>query len=333
MKIVGYRCDPSTIRNFGMGNCAAFYGALQYVILAPLGSGLTASQVANIMASLKEKNINDAYDQRYYLLGEWKTVEMAYQDATTSTWGNGSTSQMRPSVAAWNLITDAGGTCMAAALQSIDDLQDTYGLFYITNNDAMWGTLGHAEDGSQLMMPVRQSRITADTPMVFTYDNPDQYRLYVEMANKDDLFVNGYSVKVDVETLVNNMPNIQDVFLGAASQPNASGTFDMTMAAGCGTVNIADSSLATLFANVARFTARNYTTGAAITISSATVKADKSALVIDLDASDPDYPASGGLIGIELVAVSTLAAAGLEYYESVADNGNGLSKTLLLTAA
>lgn len=334
MQILGYYCDPSTIRGFGKGNCAAFYGALQYVILAPLGSSLTPAQVADLMASLKARNINDSYDQRFYLLGEWKTVEMAYQDATTTTWGNGSTSQMRAAVAAWRLITDDGGTCFATALQSIDNLQDTFGLYYVTNENMIWGTRVPQEDGTVNWGPVRQSRLTAETPMVFTYDNPDQYVLYAEMANKDDLFVNGLGVSADVETLVTNMPNIQDVYLSALTQPNGSGTFDMALAAGCGTINLADSGLTSLFANVARYRAFNFATGAAITITSVAQNASKSGLTVDLDSSDTDYPTSGGLIGIELVAVSTLAAAGLEYYESVADNVNyGINKYLLVTAA
>jgi hypothetical protein len=59
------------------------------------------------------------------------------------------------------------------------------------------------------------------------------------------------------------------------------------------------------------WTATNKATGAAITVTTVTYNSTLKQISVDLDSSDPDYPASGGVVVIALGNVTALEAAGI----------------------
>lgn len=315
MYIVDFECDQTRIRNFGMGPCATFFGWWKELLLVPYDWTMTPAEYADLQATLVAANINNNYDQRVYRLGPIRTPEAAYQDANLFTWGDGTTTQTRAAVAGWNLMFHDGGSCMATALQSLDQLEDYFKIMIFTSENVLLGTQVQTDNGIE-MGGFTLSQLTAATPMVGVPDTPDQYVLNIQLYNKDEMFrsgmIIGYNFNIDKV-----LPNIQDVQLTQLNTINGSGVVNIGGAAGCGGTNIATGSLASTWANAARWIATNYETGAAITITTVTANAS-GYLVFDFDSADADYPTSGGHIALQTASVSTLATAGLRYYESYA---------------
>lgn len=329
MNLLNLGCDPSLIRNFSTGNCTAEFGAFKYMGLVPKDWYLTPAQISDLLDSLLADNTADAYDERIYLIGNFHTVELAYQDATINTRPDGSTTETRAAVAGWRFIMDKGGICMARALQSISDLQDTFNVFFVSTKNAIVGTQ-KTVNGEICFAGYDMSMLTAETPQVGQYEENDRYPIMVQLADADQMFVNPMLIGIQVDALVDAMPNITDVFLQPLTALSNTGVVQVAMAAGCGNINLASSGVSSTWTNVNRFVATNYQTGGAITISTVAVNASQSGFTFTFDDDDPDYPASGQYVALTFAPVQTLAGYGLKYFAPYAQNANGVNGVTLL---
>lgn len=334
MNFYNIDCDPRTIRNFGKGDCTTMFGSLQYLILVRKGRRFTAAEYGNLMATLLAANTANAYDSRIYRLGEFHTIEPVYSDAATVTRGNRSTVTVGPAVAGWRATMDEGGVCTAIALQSIDGLQDTFGGLFVTVSGSKGYLVGtqymNYTTNKMELAPVDFSNMSSETPQIFEYENIDRYPFMFQIKDRNQLFVNPMIIGVDIDALVENTPNIQDVMLGQLDDMTSLGVVNVSAVAGCGAMNLANDALSATWANVARWKATNYQTGAVIPITSVAVNASKSGFTFDLDSANVNYPTAGQYVALELVDVQTLSAAGLKYYASLAQNFNGDSTQLLI---
>lgn len=332
MNLVNIYCDPSSIRNFGVGNCNAEFGSWKYALLVPKNWTLTPAEIQDLLPTLLADNTANSPDARIYLIGNFHTTELSYQDANQVTRPDGSTRETRPAVAGWRLTMDRGGICTSRALQSISNLQDTYNIVFISTNNALVGTQRlNLTTGDNDFAGYDLSMLTAETPLVGEFENVDRYPLMVQLADRDEMFKTPMLIAFDVDDVLTAMPNITDVQierLGAAI--SGSGVVDIAMAAGCGATNLAAGSTAATWANVARFVVTNWLTGAAVTLTSVAVNASGTGFTLDVDNADADYPTSGQYLAVSFASVSTLATAGLKYFAPYAQNANGINGTKLL---
>lgn len=332
MTIIGLTCDVSRVRNTGKPTCVKKYGTWRNVIPVPKDWSLTAAQMATFVASMQALLVENNYDERGYLIGPFTEVTIANGDKVTISNQDGSENVVRAAVAGWDCIVKDGGMCFSRAMLSFDDMQDTFNIVIVAV-----GPKGHTFIGTEKWNATTEeyefagldvSKLEAPLPMVGDGSETDRYGFNIRLADSDQLFKNGMTIDTTINAN-DDLVGVTDVTLTQLSAISGAGTVLLAMAAGCGAINLATSSTAATWANIARFNVTNYTTGAAITKTSVTVS--NSAFSLDVDSSDPDYPTSGNYLAVELVDIATLASAGLEYFESYANNpGVGVSGKKLL---
>lgn len=320
MFLTNIKCDTSRIRGMKQPTCVKKYGWWKWVMLVQKDWSLTADQIVELQTSLSAALINDDYDARIWMIGQFHTVELQYQDQSTQNRGDGSTEITRESVAGWQGTFSNGGMCYSKAVSSVTDLQDTFNIVIGTSNNSLIGTkLWNETTEDWEFTGMDLSMLNVPTPMVGDPTETDRYMFQWQLADKDQLFVDGWVIDV-TGNLFKTLPGITDVTLTEQTAINGTGVVTIGAAAGCGSTNLATSSASATWANVARWEVTNWQTGAAITKTSVAVAAGGAGFTLDLDHTDPDYPASGDYLGIRLADVSALAGAGLEYYESFAEN-------------
>jgi hypothetical protein len=333
--------NQTTVFNTGVASLAKSFGSIVGMLVVPKAWTLTATEMAVFMDSIKADLIEDDEDERIRLIGRFHTSEIANGDKTTVTHPDGSEDISRGATAGWRFITNNGGTDYMKILQSYDGKDDSYNIVLITKpysqgkGHSFWGTwIYNTTTKEKEFTGFDLSKLEVETPMVGEFSDVDRYPLGVRLADKDQLFTNGWCIETDINAFgASVLPQIHDVQLTQLSAANGSGVFTLGMALGSGAINLAEAANASTWANVANIRAFNKSSGAAITVSSVTINAG--GFVVTLDSNDTDYPSAGDLIGIELVSVSTLASAGLKYYESVADNPQigGRSRAIYIIAA
>lgn len=344
MRLTNIIAGSALVSNTGVADVTKSFGSTIGVLLTRKGWTLTATQVADFLNKIKAALVADNQDDRIYLIGKFHTTEMQYGDRQANTRPDGSEVLSRAATAGWRFITDTGGFDFAKILQTFDGLEDVFNVVFINKRfdggegHSFWGTSYYnSTTGEFEFTGLDLSKLEIETPMVGTFDDVDRYPLAIRLAEKDQLFANGWCIDSTIDAFGTNvLPSIHTVQITKLSDPDASGVFDIGMALGSGAINLALASNYSAWANVARFRAFNKDTGAAITITSVARNTAQTGFTINLDETDTDYPATtGDLVGIELVAVSTLAAAGLSYFESEADNPTlgGRSKALYVPVA
>jgi hypothetical protein len=318
MELINILCDQSRVRNTGKAACIKKFGWFKGGLPVPKDWRLTGSQIADFVAEIQDALIADSYDDRIFMFGPFVNNVMAYGDKTTVSNADGSEDVIRGATAGWSATVKAGGMCYMRALLSFDDLQDNYNWVIINHEGSfIGGAYWNEATGEDEFGGLSLSKLEVETPMVGETSDVDRYMVNYRLADKDQLFNRAMVIDTTIDPF-SELDGILDVTLKQLTAITVGGGFDLGMSAGCGSVNLGTSSSSATWANVARFSAKNATTGAAITISSASVA--NGVFTIDLDAADPDYPAIGEYLTLELVSVSALAGVGLEYYESYADN-------------
>lgn len=319
MIFTNVKCDQSQVRNLSVAACVKKFGWFKGMFLVPKNWSLTATQIASLQTNLTNALINNSADSRIYMLGKFHTVETSYTDRNTVTRGDGTTRTTRNAIAGWTLGFDNGGMCYSRSVLSFRDRDDQFDVVFINDGGSLIGSRKFNTTTNQFEFKgIPMSMFDVPIPLVGTPDEVDRYSVQAMLQNSDDMFVNGWIIDTTFSSL-DELPTIQDVALMQLSSLS-SGVVQIAAGVGCGAINLASGSLAASFANVARWSATNYATGAAITISSVAVNASATGFTFTLDTGDTDYPTSGGYIAIKLVSVSTLATAGLRYYESFAEN-------------
>lgn len=312
--------------NTEVANITKRFQTILGLIYVPKIWTLTAAQAAAFTTNIQAALINDNQDSRAYKIGKFHTVEIQNGDKTTVSRPDGSEFVTRGATMGWRCITDSGGMDYMKILQSFDGMEESFNVVIITtgtkNGVSFWGTQKWNSSTEVFdFAGFDLSKVETETPMLGEWGDTDRYAHAFRLDDKDQLLVNGWCIDTTIDPFKTGvLPGINDVQLTKLADLDVSGSFTLGMALGSGAINLAQSSAASTWANTARFVATNDATGAAITISTAAVNTAGTAFDIDLDSSDGDYPTSGGYVRIALASVSTLASAGLRYYEGIANN-------------
>lgn len=334
MQFLNIRCDQSRVRNTGVPSCTRNYGTWKDIILVPKDWTLNAAELADFVDSIQAAMVEDDYDERIFLLGNFVSVEAAYGDKTTVTNQDGSEDIVRAATVGWNCTIKRGGSCYSRALLSFDNLEDYFNVVIISrapgrDGDQFIGT-EYYNTTTQLVefTGMALSKLEVPTPVIGAGDDVDKYMVSFRLKDASQLLDRGFIVDTTINA-TEDLNGIVDVYLTQLGLVNGTGGVSVGMKAGCGATSLATSALAATWANVARIIVTNYLTGALITKTSMAVSGD--GFLIDVDHTDTDYPASGEYMAIALEDPSVLNTAGLGYYESYANNpAVGVSGTQLL---
>jgi len=300
--------------NSGTGDCAFQRAPITYVIAVPDGYVLTAAKVAALKTTLQTDSIDDDRDDRIFFLGAFSNSEPQVTEATFDTAPDGSKILVRNEIVNMRLEMRGASACDQAALKTFRGIQKGYKFLFYQNNGLLWGQ-NHYNDA----LPNAVEIVGAKAQLV---DVPLQMNATYEAASLSYLDLNF----LDMRSLQDNEAWIDcsglglvDVFdeyrvstvnLQKVSTAAPSGVFTLTASNSCG------SNLGVDYSGVIDetcFKVINVTTGLALVITTAV--ANPATGVITITLTTP--PTAGTLIRVSTANVSTLASAGISWFESI----------------
>lgn len=290
--------------NTGIGSCPLDFKQITGAILTPKGYEISAAELADLQATLVAAATTDTKSERIFPIGNFVANTDSSEDLVVQSTNYGFKFPVREGVEDWSFQYVAGGLTLHQQLRKFNGSGHDF-LFFDAENKIL-GTTGSAPGSLKAI------------PNIYVWAKPWKANDGTKVAEYllqfvfPPRFINDYVafVKADFD--------IQTTVLGLVAVDLLSPSVNVTP----GSYNVkalTPSNLYDLFsaelAVAGMWEAKN-AEGAAITITTVTANPGFSGWVFALNTSDPDYPAAGGSIYINLLAPSVLAAGGVEGYES-----------------
>lgn len=296
--------------NTGVGACSLDFKKIVGAILTPKGYTIPVADMAtsaSLLAKLQADALATNKADRIYPISGFVNAEDNSTGLQKQTFNYGPEAPVRDGINNWVFQFVKGGLTLLAKLRLFNK-STAYDFLFFDDENRIMGTIGTDLDGAQVMKAIPSMYFWAHQWKANTGQAVSEYKIEFSFLPQ---YINEYvasaALEVDIPT---NVVGLQDVTLTGLPDVTA-GSYDVVAVAGG--ANLGDL-YETELADEALWVAKNFATGAAITITGVTYNSAKG-FVLALDTADPDYPASG-FVTINLAAPSVLAAAGIVGYES-----------------
>lgn len=299
----------SDVGNTGVGTCSLDFKKIVGAILTPKGYVIEAADLADsatLLAKLQADTLASNKASRIYPVMGFVNAEDNSSGLQKQTFSYGVEAPVRDGINNWAFQFVKGGLSLLQKLRLFNK-STAFDFLFVDDENKILGTMNADGTGLQAIPSMyfwaRQWKANTGAAV-------SEYTCEFAFLPK---YVNEYVASVDAGfDLTTNVVGLQDVSLTGVADAT-SGSYNVTAVSG-GT-NLGDL-YDTELAAAGVWVAKNFTTGAAITVSGVTYDSATKAFVVALSKVDPDYPATG-FVSINLAAPSVLAAAGVVGFESV----------------
>jgi hypothetical protein len=304
--------------NTGIPNsCQHNPDLIKWILAVPKGTTFTAAQLADFETTIQAGLVNDTYSSRFHLFGAtdgFYGFEDASEDRQQQTFGYGNKVTTRDAQYYWNFMYLDGAMCAHMSYLQFKGREKEFDYIFIDAKRNFMGTFTLGTNKEYLFKGVRVTEFYENNWKPKDGSNETVFMLSVGISNARQLNEDYAFVTADFD--IADLNQVKDVRITALGAVSGTGEVNIMLHDGCGGRNLVQL-YGSAIANVARFTATNVSTGAAITITATTIGgvAEGSYLIFNMDDTDTDYPSAGGFIEIDLVAPSVLVAASLDYYD------------------
>lgn len=293
--------------NTGVGPCFLDLKSIRMAILVPKNAVYLEAELATketLLAALQADTL-EVSRNRVYPIKNLVGITDNTEEPTLETLGYGGIAVVRDGKYNLTFRFTEGGFCLSKSLRKFNSAN----ISVILIDDA--GQLLGWRDGSGLkgfpleLFYALPPRMNDGAGAVASY----QFQIVFDSSYlADNLgFIEGGSI-----SFWQSLNGLQDVVLIAAAG-NAEPILKISTAIGCSGENLL-TDFATELQEETLWIATNKATGADITVTSVSIVGGVA--TVTLDATDPDYPAGVGSLGVKLTTPVLLAAAGVEGYES-----------------
>jgi len=281
-------------------------------IFLPKGTVLTHSQLQAIKATLLAKAKEDDKALRIYPVKRFVDVEDKSTEATYKEYANGTKKKVRDGKYGWKWTYTEGGLSLHTKLHSFDGQQDAFDFALVdTKNNGliMTSTDGMTAKGFDL------SIIDVNNFKMAGFSDPSEYYIEVGLDNSDELNRNPIFVPFpDNFDPLNDLNGLYDLEISVHTAMDNTGLVALKLTTGNRAVDMYDDYSA-VFDDTLLYSVTNAATGGAIAVTSLTPTPGTKTFDLQLDALDPNFPATAGsLIKIYIGDASDIEAEGAPGY-------------------
>lgn len=300
------------VKNTGLVKCFYDPANIEGLLLVPKGTSFSKADVIAWNTTLTALLNNNVKESRGFIVKRFEGVENKSTDASYSETPYGDRKKSKQGKYAWRWQYSNSGLAMHTKLSSFDGAQDMFDAFLI---DAKNNTfIGYSTDGSSFK---GFSLDLIDIPNVEFNTGTENTKYFFEIGLEDSVQLNKFAAIIKVEdatSVISDFNSLIDMEMVVDTAMTAGGLVKLKFKSGNGASNLYDLYSAAL-STTSLYTATNASTGGGITVTSVTASAGTKTLDVQLNAADPDYPATaGGLITITFGDVTAMVAAGIVGY-------------------
>lgn len=302
-------CDQS-VKNVGTVDCVVIPGPDKGHLIVRQGTVMTDAQALAWKATIAGWLAEDNPADRAHLIVNFDGMESKNTEATYRETPYGTKKKVRDGKYGSRYEYQDGGLALHTKLKTFDGKQNRYEIFIIDQeNNGFHGTkVAGGMKGYSLDM--------IDVPNFDRNNGSDESKFYWEVAfaNSDEFNKRPAFLKLpdDVDVL-EEFSSLIDTELAVKGSMDATGLVSLRFTAGNGAVNLGDDYSGTLDEQTL-YTATDLDTGADLDIDSVAWNAATGCIDLQLDATDPDFPATGANISISWGPVSAIDTAGMPGY-------------------
>ncbi|MBV7531343.1 hypothetical protein [Chitinophaga sp. sic0106] len=298
-----------SLANTGTDECFFNPAEIAGAFKVPGDRVFTQAELDSLMATLEAGVMEPVKEDRIFPLHGFLVVTDNSEETVFETVGS-TQIPVRDGHYRWTFRYIDGGMCLSNALRSHNFTSSTW-IFYDKKRQFL-GWRKQDETGAYGL---------AGVPVVFfankwgqaTATTTTNYSVYFDI---DPFYLNdqlGFYVADFDPSQIKGLRNIKITQSGAS----AAGVIKVILRTSCAGVNLYDK-YSTELAAVAAFSVQNFSTEAAITITSVAADANIKGFTLTLSSSDPDYPASAtNKVVINTVDPTALDAIGVSGFEGV----------------
>lgn len=297
-------CDQS-VKNTGQVACALMPKAIVGHLVVRRDTILTKAMALAWKATIAGWLAEDDPKKRAHLILNFEGMESKNTEAKYRETPYGSTRKVSDGKYGRRFEYEDGGLAMHTKLKTFDGKQDLYDIFEIDkdNNGFHGVTVKGGLKGYKVDM--------IDVPN-YDHDNktdPTKFYWQVAFADPDEFNKRpGFLKLPDDVSIVDEFASLIDTELAVDVDMDATGLVGLRFTIGNGAINLGDDYSATL-ADQSLYTATNVDNGADLDVDSVQWDAATGNVNVQLDATDPDFPASGANIRIDYGPASAIATA------------------------
>lgn len=296
--------------NTGVGSCFLTPGFMAGAIRVPPSFELTEANLDALQAYLTTQTLLDDPSLRIYPLHDFRGITPNSEDVVTQTLSDGSVVVVRQGNYDYTWQYIDGGMCLHKSLLNWNGLPG-YFLFYDKNN-VLYGWRVVKADGSIVIKGI---------PALF---NANKWAMndganvasFTVRFNIDPIYLNQELGFFKASFNFKNITGLQTVALKQGTTANLAGLLHIKALFGCDRSNFGEL-YDTELAAVALWIATNAATGNVIDIDTVTWVPGTKDFSVQLDVTDPDYPASATAdVNVTLAGPTELNAANISGFES-----------------
>ena len=296
-------CGNALLGNSGLDPCSIKMKFPQYILRHPVGTSLTAADLANLGVGASNANIKaklQAEDPfaRWQIWGPWVGVESNDAEAQNFDYPDGSSETVRDEVYKLR-FQHRNNHCYHKQLIRQNNQEGNFLNILIDTDGVFWGTT----DNSGNFIGVADSRFYTGPFQIATTTTPSQFFTNIDIADSSQLNI-GSAVVVagkGIGTILTRFA-VQDVTLQLGGTPTG-GAYPILALVGCAGKALASYDTAAALATPSAWVVTNQL-GGAITITS--VVKNGSNYVFTLDTTDADYTAAT-TINFKLSTIATVS--------------------------
>lgn len=300
-KINIFNCGGAGCSNTGTPTCQFTPSAVVQAILIPKGTTFDDADAETFDTVLTALGKNDNPKARAYPFGQFVEAEDKSTEAVVPESGYGVSSFVRDGKIRFSWRINSG-MCLWSKMRAFNNQQDAYDILLVdVEQRAIWGTRNSDGTLSGFSMGLLQF------PQFKLNDGSERTHFFMDVQFEDIAeFENFGVVLFESGTKVNKLiAGLLDITFRVTTALDASQQVIFEARTACGHEDMTVD-FATELAQVAAWEVTNAATSAAIVVT--TVSIVDGELRMQLDAADPNLPAIGGTVNINLVNVTALAA-------------------------
>lgn len=301
----------TTVKNTGVVGGGYDPKNIEAVILIPAGTVMTHAQMLVKQTTVEAGLANDDPALRWHMIKRFEGCEAKNVDAKYYESPYGDRSKSMNGKYGWRFQYRDGGLGLHTKIYSFDGKQDLFDLFLVDGkNNVLWGVKsGTGMKGFAINM--------IDVPNIDVNNGSDPSKYYFEIQLEDERELNKNSRVLqfpDDFNVVSDFDSLIDTEMAVATPMDATGLVSLRFTSGNGVKNLGDNFSGTLD-DLSLYSASVTNGGADLDVDSVAWNAATKCVDVQLDATDPDFPASGTDITIVFgPAPSDIDTAGMPGY-------------------
>lgn len=298
------------VKNVGVVSCGFDPSNIEGNLLLKKGTVITPTQALQYEATFSGLLANDSPSLRAHLIQRFEGCEDKKTEGVYTESPYGIRRKVRNGKYGWRWEYKDGGLGLHTKLATFDNKQNLYDVLLVdTVNNGFWGCAsGNDLKGFKLAL--------IDVPNFDLNTGSETSKYYWEIMLDDEKEINlrpRFLKLPDNVNVLDVFTSLYDTEMTVATAMDATGLVSLRFTAGNGAVNLTDDYSGTLD-EPTLYTASVSDTGAGLDIDSVAFNAATGNIDVQLDATDPDFPASGANIKIAFGAVSDIETAGMPGY-------------------